>query len=109
MHQAEPDGGEPGQGLTRAQCLRLLRTLRVGRVVITENALPSTLPVIFGVHANTVLFRVAPGSRLGEATHLVVAFQADCVNPTDNSGWTVTATGYAEPVRDERRLRHAAR
>jgi nitroimidazol reductase NimA-like FMN-containing flavoprotein (pyridoxamine 5'-phosphate oxidase superfamily) len=87
--------------LDRAQCLSLLGTARVGRVVFTEDALPAVHPVNFRLHEGDVVIRVAGGGKLAAATgHLVVAFQADELDHDLREGWSVTVVGRAEVVED---------
>ncbi|GGS28478.1 pyridoxamine 5'-phosphate oxidase family protein [Actinokineospora fastidiosa] len=87
--------------LDRERCLRLLETVRVGRLVFTEDALPAVQPVNFRMHGDRVVIRVAGGGKLAAATgHAVVAFQADELDPDLRSGWSVTVVGHAELITD---------
>ncbi|MFI9450778.1 pyridoxamine 5'-phosphate oxidase family protein [Amycolatopsis sp. NPDC052450] len=54
--------------LGREQCLGLLRTVRVGRLVFVEDALPAVRPVNFRVKRDHVVIRVAGGAKLAAAT-----------------------------------------
>jgi hypothetical protein len=68
----------------------------VGRLVFTEDALPAVRPVNFRLWRDDVVIRVAGGPKLAAATHnLVVAFQADELDPDLRTGWSVTAVGHA--------------
>src|SRR5687768_15136634 len=58
------DSGGMGTGqqldvLGREQCLDLLDTARVGRLVFIENALPAVQPVNFRLYLGQVVIRVA--------------------------------------------------
>ncbi|MEK0097209.1 pyridoxamine 5'-phosphate oxidase family protein [Streptomyces sp. A475] len=88
--------------LDRQECLRLLATARVGRIVHTYHALPAVLPVPFCLDADfTVVVRTSAESRLaGAIDRAVVAFQADEVDPAERSGWSVVVTGRATAVTD---------
>jgi nitroimidazol reductase NimA-like FMN-containing flavoprotein (pyridoxamine 5'-phosphate oxidase superfamily) len=87
--------------LNRRQCLDRLQTVRVGRLVFTEDALPAVQPVNFRVWREDIVIRVAGGAKLAAATHnLVVAFEADEVDPDLSMGWSVTVVGHAHPITD---------
>lgn len=87
--------------LERFQCLELLQTVRMGRLVFTEEALPAVHPVNFRIWRGDVVIRVAGGWKLTAATrNLVVAFQADELDPDLRRGWTVTVVGHARRITD---------
>jgi uncharacterized protein len=93
--------------LTTAECLELLASVAVGRVVFTDRGLPAVIPVAFVVDADTVVVRTAQGSRLARAADdAVLTFQADVVNETSKTGWSVVVTGHAriedDPTEQER-------
>lgn len=93
--------GQPLEELNRRQCLELLDTVRVGRLVFTEDALPAVQPVNFRLWRDDVVIRVAGGPKLAAATrNQVVAFQADELDADLRTGWSVTVVGHAEPVTD---------
>ena len=81
--------GQELEVLNRRQCLDLLQTVRVGRLVFTEDALPAVQPVNFRLRRDDVVIRVAGGAKLAAATHnLVVAFQADELERSCSRGLT---------------------
>jgi hypothetical protein len=87
--------------LDREQCLDLLLTVRVGRLVFSEGALPAVQPVNFRMHHGDVVIRVAGGEKLQAATrNSVVAFQADELDPDLRTGWSVTVVGHASLITD---------
>ncbi|MGY6652417.1 pyridoxamine 5'-phosphate oxidase family protein [Amycolatopsis sp. TRM77291] len=87
--------------LDREQCLGLLRTVRVGRLVFVEDALPAVQPVNFRGNRDHVVIRVAGGAKLAAATgNIVVAFQADELDPDLRTGWSVTVVGHANLITD---------
>ncbi len=87
--------------LDRTQCLDLLDTVRVGRLVFTEDALPAVQPVNFRLYRGDVVIRVAGGAKLAAATgNTVVAFQADELEPDLRTGWSVTVVGHANLITD---------
>ena len=87
--------------LTRAECLSLLPTAPFGRLVFTEGALPAVIPVNFTVDPAGIVLRTAAASavaRIPDGT--VVALQADEVDPTRRTGWSVTVVGQARTACD---------
>ncbi|HET6734203.1 pyridoxamine 5'-phosphate oxidase family protein [Mycobacterium sp.] len=93
--------GQQLEVLNRRQCLDRLQTVRVGRLVFTEDALPAVQPVNFRLWRDDVVIRVAGGAKLAAATqNLVVAFEADELDPDLRTGWSVTVVGHAEPITD---------
>ncbi|WP_330309125.1 MULTISPECIES: pyridoxamine 5'-phosphate oxidase family protein [unclassified Streptomyces] len=88
--------------LDRHECLGLLATAPVGRIVHTRHALPAVLPVNFCLDNDfAVLLRTLADSELAEAIDgVVVAFEADVVDAAAHSGWSVVVTGRATVVTD---------
>lgn len=85
--------------LSRDRCLELLRSVHVGRVVYTVDALPAVTPVRFAVRGPDVLVRAGGHSRLARgAPGAVIAFQADSIDPDHGVGWSVVVTGVARQV-----------
>lgn len=63
------------------ECLRLLGSVPVGRVVFTEKALPAVHPVNFLVHAGAVIIRSGNGRSLTAGVDgAVVAFEVDDID-----------------------------
>jgi nitroimidazol reductase NimA-like FMN-containing flavoprotein (pyridoxamine 5'-phosphate oxidase superfamily) len=87
--------------LSREECLRLLSSTPIGRIVFTDRALPAVQPVTFRLDGEKVVIRTAAGSKLAAATrHAVVAFEVDEFDPEARTGWSVTAVGHAREVSD---------
>ena len=88
--------------LGRHECLRLLATAAIGRVVHTRQALPAVAPVAFGLDGDgAVLLRTSAASELARAVDgAVVAFEADAFDVDTHSGWSVVVTGRAAVVSD---------
>lgn len=87
--------------LTRDDCLQLLGTGGLGRVVFTASALPAVQPVSYVLHRDEVIFRVADGGSLSDATrHAVVGFQVDDIDPVTQAGWSVVGVGRAYAISD---------
>jgi uncharacterized protein len=101
-------GTEPGGmvELGTEECLALLRSVPVGRVGVTIDALPAVLPVNFVVWNGSIAFRTVPGTKLdAAAAGAVVAFQADTYGTPDRpGGWSVLVRGIAREVTDAAEL-----
>ena len=88
--------------LDRDECLALLATTGLGRLVYTSQAMPAVQPVRFVLHGDAVLCRLpARGALFAGVFDSVVAFTADQFGPCLTSGWFVTVIGRASYVRDE--------
>ncbi len=87
--------------LSGAECLVLLATVPVGRIVYTRRALPAVEPVNFAVHDGLIIVRADAGGKLAAAVRrAVVAFQADELDLAARCGWSVTVVGRSEEVTD---------
>ncbi|MDQ0379422.1 pyridoxamine 5'-phosphate oxidase family protein [Amycolatopsis thermophila] len=87
--------------LGRDQCLALLATAGIGRVVFTARGLPAVQPVRFALCAEAVSFGATAGSPLfTAASDGVVAFEADGFDEDLRSGWWVTVLGRARATRE---------
>jgi uncharacterized protein len=92
------------------EALALLGTVPVGRIAITDEALPVILPVTFVMDGPDVIIRSVAGSKLAAATHgAVVAFEADDVDRTAKTGWSVMIVGIAQHVTDTADIAQLAR
>ncbi|MGR6919284.1 pyridoxamine 5'-phosphate oxidase family protein [[Actinomadura] parvosata] len=89
------------QVLSRSECLRLLSSTLIGRIVFTDRALPAVQPVAFHLDGERIVIRTGIGSKLAAATrNAVVAFEADEFDPEERTGWSVTVIGHARAVHD---------
>ncbi len=94
-------GHEGARMLDRAECLALLDSARVGRVVYTHRAMPAVEPVRFSVRDDAVVFAASSGSALyAGARDTVVAFEVDDFDPDLGAGWYVTVLGWAVEAGD---------
>ncbi|MBT2229302.1 pyridoxamine 5'-phosphate oxidase family protein [Nonomuraea sp. NEAU-A123] len=95
--------------LSREECLHLLASTAIGRIVFTDRALPAVQPVNFCLDGESIVIRTAIGSKLAAATRqAVVAFEADEFDPELRTGWSVTTVGHARAVRDPAELARLA-
>ncbi|MFF3442747.1 pyridoxamine 5'-phosphate oxidase family protein [Streptosporangium sp. NPDC002721] len=87
--------------LSRRQCVTLLVSASIGRIVFTDRALPAVQPVGFVLDGEDIVIRTGIGSKLAAATSdAIVAFEADEFDPAARTGWSVTAVGPARAVRE---------
>jgi len=82
--------------LTRGQSLRLLASIRFGRIVFTHRALPAIRPVNHVLDGEDIVIRTHPGAAIvadtGSASGVVVAYEADAIDPGTGLGWSVIVT-----------------
>ncbi|WP_338678246.1 pyridoxamine 5'-phosphate oxidase family protein [Streptomyces sp. SCSIO 30461] len=102
--------------IDRAEALRLLGTVSLGRIVFTERALPAVRPVNHLMDGEDIIVQLHEGAALTsivaptDETGVVVAYEADVIDPDTHLGWSVVVTGYAHRVTDDGELaRYAAR
>jgi len=98
------------QVLSPAECVGLLASTPIGRVVFTDHALPAVQPVNFVLDGWTVVMRTSAESKLAVAArNTVVAFETDDFDPVSRTGWSVTVVGYARVVTDPEETERLAR
>lgn len=98
--------------LERAEALTLLGQVSLGRIVFTQNALPTIRPVNHVIHRGQIVIRTHAGAALTLQTGragsggVVVAYEADSIDAESHLGWSVIVTGYARLVRNPDDLVH---
>jgi hypothetical protein len=84
------------QELDRAECLELLASATIGRLVYTYRALPQVIPVNFRLDDGAVVVRVGSRSHAAQtALDTVVAFQTDRIDEQTRTGWSVLVVGLS--------------
>ncbi|MFE2140533.1 pyridoxamine 5'-phosphate oxidase family protein [Streptomyces sp. NPDC059456] len=97
------------------EALRLLGTAELGRIVFTRHALPAVRPVNHVLDRGDIIVRVQDGSTLAallatqQGSGVVVAYEADDIDPGEHLGWSVVATGYATAVTDPDEIKRYVR
>ena len=93
------------EALPRAESLRLLRSVSVGRLVFTHLALPAIRPVNHVVDGDRIIIRSYLGTAIAAAvggnSGMVVAYEADHIDGESHLGWSVIITGRACRLSDE--------
>ncbi|KOU58141.1 pyridoxamine 5'-phosphate oxidase [Streptomyces sp. MMG1533] len=96
--------------LDSGEALRLLGSVSLGRIVFTRHALPTVRPVNHVLDGDDIVIRTHEGAALTSRTRqagspgVVVAYEADDIDPDTHLGWSVVVTGYAHLVTDARDL-----
>ncbi len=89
------------QILSRQECVALLASASIGRIVFTDRALPAVQPVNFVLDGEDIVIRTGIGSKLAAAAgDAIVAFEADEFDHITRTGWSVTTVGPARAVRE---------
>lgn len=87
--------------LSASECLKLLASAPVGRIVYTRQALPAVELVNFALDGGDIVIRTDPGGKLAAAMqHTVVAFEADDFDSARRCDWSVAAVGQSREVTD---------
>lgn len=87
--------------LDEVTCRQLLGTVRVGRIALPDDPSPTVLPVDYTMHDDEILFRTVEGAKLEAAhAHGPASFQADGIDPTFDTGWSVLVRGHLDELAD---------
>ncbi|MEU4874512.1 pyridoxamine 5'-phosphate oxidase family protein [Streptomyces sp. NPDC021608] len=93
-----------------AEALRLLGSVSLGRIVFTRHALPTVRPVNHVLDDGDIVIRTHESAALSSYTRqddaqgVVVAYEADDIDPDTLLGWSVIVTGYARLITDPRQV-----
>lgn len=80
--------------LNPRECVALLATARVGRVALSDRALPTVRPVIYELDESTITFHASGGLLLEAAARGdVVCFEVDFADAGENRVWSVVVVG----------------
>ena len=82
--------------IPRDECLKLLRTMSIGRIAVASpGGPPLVVPINYAVDDGDVVFRTDPGTKLDLLRGLPVSFQVDLIDPFHRTGWSVLIQGIA--------------
>jgi hypothetical protein len=96
--------------LDRAESVRLLASVDHGRVVLNHQALPTIRLVNHLVDDGLIIVRtrltatVSTAVRASSDAGVVVAYEADELDPGRRAGWSVVVTGWAATITDPERI-----
>ena len=99
-HAASPAAQDEFTRLDRAESFRLLAGVPIGRLIFTSNALPAVRPVNFALVNRLIVLRTVAATVARKVHDMIVAFEADDLDPAKSSGWSVTVTGRAALITD---------
>lgn len=98
------------ENLSPDECMRLMGSVAVGRIVYTRRALPAVELVNFALVDGDIVIRTSAEGTLAAATRgAVVAFEVDVVDIDGHAGWSVTIVGQARAVSDAEEVRSLER
>jgi len=93
--------GSSLQHLSQGECLRLMASVPVGRIIYTRQAMPAVELVNFALDRGDIVIRIDHSGTLAAATRgTVVAFEADSLDPSGQVGWSDTVIGQSHEVTD---------
>jgi hypothetical protein len=96
--------------LSRTECMRLLASVPIGRIVYTRQALPAVELVNFTIADGDIIIRTDASGKLSAAANgTVVAFEADSVDLPRQAGWSVTVVGRSRAVTEGEEARRLER
>lgn len=94
--EAAARGAAAARDLTRDECLEALTRTSLGRIAVSDGALPLILPVNYALEGGSVVFRTRQGGLLDRACrNTIVAFEVDDFEPLTGIGWSVVIVGVA--------------
>jgi uncharacterized protein len=82
--------------LSRDECVTRLQAHQLGRLAVSEGALPLIVPVNYAMDSANVVFRTQQGGLLDRTCrNTIVAFEIDDFDPSTEAGWSVVVVGTA--------------
>ncbi|MGK5557741.1 pyridoxamine 5'-phosphate oxidase family protein [Actinomadura kijaniata] len=98
----QPTGHSVLEELDRAECLRLIAGVSVGRVGFDDGQGPAVTPVNFALDGDTVVFSTTLSGRLSRSLDTLftdadvrIAFEVDRIDERSHTGWSVLLRGGA--------------
>jgi pyridoxamine 5'-phosphate oxidase-like protein len=92
------DTGTHSEDLPRGECLRLMSTVGIGRIIYTRHALPAVDLVNFTIDGGDIVIGTVRDELASAARDSVVAFETDHFSPQYKVGWSVTVIGRSREV-----------
>ena len=84
--------------MSREECVTLLQSQDVGRLVVVDNERPLIFPVNYAMDGDAPVFRTASGTKLWAAARSPVAFEVDEVDREAKAAWSVVVHGVAQEI-----------
>ncbi|MET8764036.1 pyridoxamine 5'-phosphate oxidase family protein [Lentzea sp. NPDC004782] len=92
--------------VSASRALDLLASCPFGRVVLSERALPAIRLVNHVVEGDALVIRTCLEQPVRPGAGIVVAYQADAIDPQTRAGWSVVVVGLAERIVDADEILH---
>lgn len=89
------------QELSAEECLGLLATASVGRLVYIDDLGPVAVPVNYALAGDNVVIRVEGGTKRLAMQQATLAFEVDRIDEEERSGWSVVVRGPGHEVAAE--------
>jgi nitroimidazol reductase NimA-like FMN-containing flavoprotein (pyridoxamine 5'-phosphate oxidase superfamily) len=80
------------------ECFELLKSRSLGRLAYVVGGKPRILPLNYGIHQGSVVFRTGYGDLLDAIHQQDVMFEIDHNEPSTHTGWSVIVHGIAEEI-----------
>ncbi|NRQ31899.1 helix-turn-helix domain-containing protein [Nonomuraea sp. NN258] len=94
--------------LDTGECLRLIASGGIGRVVFSGSHGPTALPVNYRLHDGAIVFRTAYGGPMDQDLRsgtkdvdIKIGFEVDRIDEARRQGWSVLVQGPAHHVPDD--------
>jgi nitroimidazol reductase NimA-like FMN-containing flavoprotein (pyridoxamine 5'-phosphate oxidase superfamily) len=84
--------------LSTSQAWAMLRQTQLGRLAVVVDGRPDIFPVSFVVDHGSLVFRTGAGTKHAGADGKQVALEADGVDPSEGSAWSVVVKGQARTI-----------
>lgn len=84
--------------LSAGDCLTLLKSCNVGRIVFVDDSGPGAVPVNYGVAADEIIVRVAEDSSLRSLIQGPIAFEVDQTGAQQSEAWSILVRGGGREV-----------
>ncbi len=81
------------ENIGTAECLALLGTAHIGRLVVVVADEPDVFPVNFVLDGEDVILRTDVGLKLAQSTLRRIAFEVDEIDEARHEGWSVVIKG----------------
>lgn len=81
--------------LTTGECLSFLRSVAIGRLVYTDDALPAVRPVTFAAPDGEIVIPTGDNRWFDRFDGTVLALEAGVIASSTRTGWTVLAIGQS--------------
>lgn len=86
------------ENLSSDECMALLSSRNVGRIVFVDQDGPGAVPVNYGVAGDEIVLRVAEDSSLRRLIQEPVGFEVDDTDAERGEGWSVLVRGSGREV-----------